>query len=110
MGTLLLIIAGFPCTNCSMAGPHEGWVGIQGDESFNFFATPASGRRSQDLRPDICVHLVVENVPMRDDHKVAILKAMGGLSDAHLLVINSKEWTACPRERYWFATFQPSHA
>ena len=79
---------------------------MQGRESVNFFSIPAGGKKAQDRREDIYVHLIVENVPMKDPHKIAILRALGDLTNAHCMTIDSKEWTACPRNRYWFATFE----
>ena len=105
-GTLLVLIAGFPCTDCTIAGNYEGWLGLQGDESVNFFFVGELKRYVMERRPDIYVHEILENVQsMRDPHKQVVLQAMGDIDERYVMLINSADWTACPRVRLWFASF-----
>ena len=72
----------------------------------HFFVMGELKRKALARRHDIYVHEIIENVhSMREPHRNAILAAMGGLTEDHLMVINSAEWTACPRVRLFYASF-----
>ena len=47
---------------------------------------------------------------MRQPHRDLVMACLGN-GPGCLMVINSNEWTECPRVRNWFATFRaPQHA
>ena len=73
-----------------------------------FYAVPTVAWALQMMRPDVLVHTVVENAAsMQQTHQTAILRAMGGLDpQLHLRAMNAGDWSAFPRNRYFFLTLE----
>ena len=79
-GALFLIGGGFPCKQMSGLSYWGGRIGLHGDDSVHFFAMTILRRVIAELRPDLVIHLLVENVDtMRPMFKDAISRAMGDL-------------------------------
>ena len=102
----MLIVAGSPCVQLTIAGASRGRQGLCGQDSVHFFVVPVVRWAILRVRPDLCVHVVVENAAsMLPLHRDAILEALGGLSArTHLLALDSQEWAHMPRHRFYFST------
>ena len=108
-GTLVVIISGWPCTDLTTLNTWGGWPGLQGPRSRLFFSILMAKVGVEERRPDVAVHALGENVAtMRRPHREVVIACLGGGQEC-LMVINSGEWTACPRIRNWFATFRIPH-
>ena len=59
---LFLIVGGPPCQQLSVRHAYKGWWGLHGPDSVHFFALPILAWFAQQLRPDLTVHVLVENV------------------------------------------------
>ena len=105
-GTLVVIISGWPCTDLTTLNTWGGWPGLQGPRSWLFFSILLAKTEVEARRPDVIVHAVGENVAtMRPQHLEVVIACFGGGREC-LMVIDSGEWTVCPRVRNWFATFR----
>ncbi len=63
---------------------------------------------AQRWRPDLVVHLVLENAgSMRPQHRQAIAQALG-IPGEWMVSLDSADWTACWRRRLYAATFPPA--
>jgi hypothetical protein len=100
---LLLIVAGSPCQQLTSAGTLGGSQGLRGQDSILFYAVPTIARLCQDIRPDISVHVLVENAgSTQQRHKHAMLDALGlphQPPGRHIMVKDSIDWTAMTRRR-----------
>ncbi len=109
-GALLLITAGSPCQQLTTAGVLGGRDGLLGDTSKLFWCAPWIAAMAQQWRPDLAVHLVVENaasaLPL---HRAAIREAMG-IPAEWVAVLDSAAWTVCRRRRLYAASFPAGEA
>ena len=102
-GALLLIGGGPPCQDLTRAGPGAGALGLTGSRSSNFYVFPALCRVIQKARPDIHLHVMVENAgSMRPEHRQAIQDSLG-LAGGSGPVINAGLWTSFTRSRTFFS-------
>ena len=101
-----MIVAGSPCQQLTFAGRHRGRQGICGPDSVLFFAVPTTAWQLQQIRPDLQVHVTLENASsMQQLRKDAIMRALGGFTPAgHLQKMDSTNWSAFPRRRHYFMT------
>ena len=101
-----MIVAGSPFQQLTYAGRHRGKQGLCGPDSVLFFAVPAAAWQLQQIRPDLQVHVTLENASgMQQLHRDAIMQALGGPTAAeHLQTMGSTNWSAFPRRRYCFVT------
>ena len=75
---LLVIIGGSPCQQLTRAGRHGGKEGLCGDDSWNFYVFPLILHAANQARPDVEVHVTVENAgSMMEKFKLAIIGALG---------------------------------
>ena len=73
LGSLLLVVAGSPCQQLTTMGRGGGELGLCGGDSCHFLAIPLLCHLLQCLRPDLLIHLVVENAgSMLARHREAI--------------------------------------
>ena len=81
-------------------------MGLCGPDSIHFFAVVAIRWAAQRLRPDIAVHVVLENAgSMRGLHRDAILEALGGLTvQGNVMALDTREWAHTPRRRLFIST------
>ncbi len=109
-GALLLITAGSPCPQLTTAGALGGRDGLLGATSKLFWCAPWIAAMAQHWRPDLTIHLIVENaasaLPL---HKTAIREALG-IPAEWVSVLDSADWTVCRRRRLYAATFPPGEA
>ena len=78
-GCIAIIVAGSPCQQLTFAGRYRGQQGLCGPDSVLFFAVPTVAWILQELRPDIIVHVVLENVAsMQHVHRATTMQALGG--------------------------------
>ena len=105
-GATLLVVAGSPCQQLTYGGRYRGAQGLCGPDSVNFFAVPSVAWAMSCWRPDVSVHVVLENAAsMRQEHRASILRALGGLDEGtNLRTIDSGQWAAFPRRRRFFLT------
>eukprot|EP00975_Prorocentrum_lima_P059307 12433742-Prorocentrum_lima.AAC.1 len=83
-------------------GMHNGAVGLCSRESRHFYAVPLVAHALQTARPDLWVHVLLENAgAMRDEHRDAILQALAlsGCSASHAMTADAIQWTSFPRRR-----------
>ena len=101
-----LLVAGSPCQNLTRAGLHAGEQGLCGPASVLYFSVPTVAWALQTMRPDVTVHVVVENAAsMLPVFRDAILETLGGLDcGGHLLTLDAGDWAAMPRRRHFFGT------
>ena len=99
-----LLVAGSPCQNLTRAGLHAGEQGLCGPASVLYFSVPTVAWALQTMRPDVTVHVVVENAAsMLPVFRDAILETLGGLDcGGHLLTLDAGDWAAMPRRRHFF--------
>ena len=75
---LALIMGGSPCQGVSPMGPGRGRAGLCGERSIHVFIFPVLAWALARARPDLLVHVVVENAgPIRQEHRVAMSEALG---------------------------------
>ena len=75
---LTLLIGGSPCQDVSPMGPGRGRMGLCGEGSIHFFVFPALAWAVARARPDLTVHVVVENAgSIRPEHLLAMSEALG---------------------------------
>ena len=109
-GTTVIIPAGSPCQQLTYGGRHAGRQGLCGPQSVHFFAVPVTAWMLQQCRPDLFVHVVLENAAsMTERHRGVILQALGGLTVSdHLRTLDSLQWCPFPRRRHFFSTMRDS--
>ena len=105
-GCCVIIVAGSPCQNLTFGGRHQGRQGLCGEASVLFFAVPTVAWALAEMRPDVTVHVILENAAsMTPLHRTAILRALGGLvENLHLRTLDAANWTAFPRRRLFLCT------
>ncbi len=107
-GTCVLIVAGPPCQDLTAASHASGARGLCGDRSCHFYATPLAAWCLQAIRPDLLVHVVVENVSsMKSTFKQEIARALNLPSASHVTTLDSHAWCPFPRKRLFFSTLPP---
>ena len=101
-----LLVAGSPCQNLTRAGLHAGEQGLCGPASVLYFSVPTVAWALQAMRPDVTVHVMVDNAAsMLPVFRDAILETLGGLDGGgHLLTLDAGDWAAMPRRRHFFGT------
>ena len=110
-GALVLLAAGSPCQDLSPAGRLGGRLGLLGPRSKHFWAVPLCAWYIRTLRPDLLVHVLLENVDsMRPEHRAVLLRALALDPQVHATVLDAKTWGPLPRRRLWAATFPPPSA
>ena len=125
-GAMLIIVGGPPCQHLTLAGRHGGRDGLCGDDLRNFYVFPLILHAARRARPDIDVHVTVENAgPMMEKIKVAIVRALGIFTrDAnagvgpHGLeldggcefapVIDARRFSPYAKKRNFFSTLPPA--
>ena len=104
-GCLLLIIAGTPCQDLTYAGPLKGLLGLCGPVSVLFYSVPVVAWIAQVTRPDVYVHVVLENAASSmARHQQGMREALGLPSTGHTRVISTEPWSHAPRERLFLST------
>ena len=58
VGCILLIIAGSPCQQLTVAGYLKGVLGLCGKDSYLFFSIPLVRWAVSIMRPDIVIHII----------------------------------------------------
>lgn len=103
---VVMIVAGSPCQKLTCAGRHRGKQGLCGPDSVLFFAVPTTAWQMQQIRPDLHIHVTLENASsMQQLHRDAIMQPLGGLTAAeHFQTMDSSNWSAFPRRRRYFLT------
>ena len=107
IGALLIIIAGFPCQDLTNMGTSEGILGILGSRSVLFFAIPLITHLIQELRPDLIIHLLLENTnTMLEIHRNAICDSLNVSTreDGGYIQSNAHAWMISLRSRLLFST------
>ena len=125
-GAMLIVVGGSPCQQLTLAGRHGGREGLCGSESWNFYVFPLVVHAIKTARPDVVVHVVVENAgsmaaKFRDAIAVALgIPGDGGPSDAHPAqqgehsrggfapVIDARRFSPFTRKRIFFSTLPPA--
>ena len=125
-GAMLVVAGGSPCQQLTLAGLHAGREGLCGSESWNFYVFPLVVHAIKIARPDVVVHVVVENAgSMVAKFKDAIAVALGipgdgGPPDAHPAqdgerskggfapVIDARRFSPFTRKRIFFSTLPPA--
>ena len=125
-GAMLLIVGGSPCQQLTLAGRHGGREGLCGDDSWNFYVFPLVLHAARRARPDINVHVSVENAgSMMDKFKAAIAKTLGiPVQGAHAgtppeggggsdrgdfaPVVDARQFSPYTRKRIFFSTLPPA--
>ena len=125
-GAMLIIIGESPCQQLILAGRHGGREGLCGDDSWNFYVFPLILHVARRARPDIDVHVTVENAgSMMAKFKVAIARAPGiSIRDASAgagpcgleldaggefaPVIDARRFSPYTRKRIFFSTPPPA--
>ena len=103
--TLLLVIAGSPCQQLTTIGPGRGELGICGEESSLVLTVPLIAGELQRRRPDIRVHVLLENAgSMLPIHREAIGEMLGVSAHNHAPVVDAAGWITFTRRRTLFAT------
>ena len=88
-GAMLLMAGGLPCQQLAAIGQHAGQLGLRGRDSVNFFIFPALAWMIQRRRPDLHIHVLVENAgTMVEVHTEGMARAG-----------NPSERRACARDR-----------
>ncbi len=105
-GCSVLVLAGSPCQQLTYSGRYRGRQGLCGAQSVHFFVVPAVAWMLRMIRPDVVVHIILENAAsMTDRHKGVIMRALGGLrAESNLRTLDSGRWSVFPRRRHYFAT------
>ena len=103
---MLLIIGGSPCQQITPMGASEGRLGVCGVDSNNFFVFPLVARAVTCLRPDLHVHVLVENSgSARTEHKHAMLESLG-LDAKQAITLDAGAWSAFRRPRMFMSSFE----
>ena len=104
---LVIVAAGSPCGQLTWAGAHQGQQGLCGPDSVLFFAVPTIAWALTQMRPDVRVHVVVENAgSMLRVHRDTISAALN-ITDDRAVSIDSAAWAHMPRKRLFFGTMAP---
>ena len=97
-GAMLVIVGGSPCQQLTLAGRHGGREGLCGDDSWNFYVFPLILHAARRARPDIDVHVTVENAgSMMEEFRVAIVRALG-ISTKDANAGHRAAWTGTRRQ------------
>ena len=108
-GALLLLVAGSPCQDLTVAGRYRGRRGIAGPQSVLFYAVPVVARAISEIRPDLIVHVLLENAGTTlRQHRHAMGRALGmdeATTDGHSVVVDAADWAHLPRRRLLLSTF-----
>ena len=76
--SLTVIAGGSPCQQLTVIGQNAGQLGLCGRGSVNYFVFPALAWTIQQRRPDLRIHVMVENAgTMVDIHKDGMARALG---------------------------------
>ena len=106
--TLLLMPSGSPCINLTGSGVSRGALGLCGEASSAFWGTPVACWATLRIRPDIYVHVLVENAGSTLEHyQKAFVRALGIPLDrfgSHLVFIDNAKFSACERKRLYVST------
>ena len=74
---LALLVGGSPCQDVSPMGPGRGQTGLCGERSIRFFVFPVLAWAITRARPDLTVHVVVENAgSIRQEPLAAMSEAL----------------------------------
>ena len=104
--TMMFIVGGSPCQQLTTIGVGGGHLGLAGRDSVHFFIFLALAWVIQRLRPDLLIHVVVENAgtPM-DIHRRCMRRSLGVDTGNRVdPVIAASKWTVFPRRRIFLAT------
>ena len=100
IGALLLLVGGSPCPQLTLGGKFRGQLGICGVDSVHFHVFPIVLFFIQLCRPDLLLHVVVENAgSLLDSFRRAMREALGLPCFSALRIVPA--WTALERNRYW---------
>ena len=87
-------------------GASEGKLGVCGVDSKNFFVFPLVARAVTCLRPDLHVHVLVENSgSARTEHKHAMLESLG-LDPKQAVILDAGAWSAFRRPRMFISSLE----
>ena len=125
-GAMLIIVGGSPCQQLTLAGRHGGREGLCGDDSWNFYVFPLVLHAARRARPDIDVHVTVENAgSMMEQFRTAIARALGILirdANAEALprgleidgegefapVVDARRFSPYTKKRIFFSALPPA--
>ena len=103
-GALLLVAGGPPCQDLTNAGSSGGALGLAGERSSHFYIFPGLCRVVQFARPDLNVHVMVENAgSLLPLHREAILTSLG-LTAGSGPIIDAGPWSHFSRARTFFSS------
>ena len=89
-------------------GPGGGMLGLCGERSVHFQVFPALAWALSRWRPDLCIHVVAENVAsMRPAHQRAMCASLGVRGADHAQAFDAAAWTSMPRRRTFLSTLAP---
>ena len=109
-GTLLLIVAGSPCQGLTAGGPLRGRAGVASAASCAITAVFAVWHVLRSLRPDLEMHVVLENAgSMRPEFRQWILDALG-IGPAAAPTTDAAAWSGFGRRRTFFSTLPAAAA
>ena len=107
---LLLIVAGSPCQGLTVGGPTRGRAGVASLASSPLVAVLATWHILHALRPDLEIHLLIENAgSMTEESRSWIVEAMN-ISPLQAPTTDAGLWTGFTRRRTFFSTLPPTSA
>ena len=102
IGAVLLVAGGSPCQQFCRTGTGKGAVGLCGQDSVHLYAIPAIVWVTRIARPDLQVHILVENSAEIDEpHRTAIRRMLGVAAGDHAVLEGAG---AFARRRSWLST------
>ena len=122
---MLVIVGGSPCQQLTLAGRRGGREGLCGNDLWNFYVFPLVLHAVKCARPDISVHVTVENAgSMMDKFRAAIARTLGiptevahagiqpsgggdGDQGEFAPVIDARRFSPYTRKRIFFSTLPP---
>ena len=104
LGALFLVAGGPPCQDLTKAGASGGAAGVAGARSSDVYAFPAICRVVQVARPDLTLHVMVENAgSILPPHRQVILSSLGLPSSAGP-IIDAGPWSHFTRSHTFFSS------
>ena len=102
----MLLVGGSPCQQLTTIGTGGGHIGLAGRDSVHFFVFPALARVIQLARPDLHVHVLVENAGSTlPRHRECMRRALGICGGERKdLMIDAGQWAAFPRKHIFLST------
>ena len=100
---------GPPCQDLTKAGASAGTLGLTGARSSDVYVFPGLRRVVQVARPDLEVHVLVDNAgSLLPPHRQAILTSLG-LTNGSGPVIDAGAWSHFARARTFFSSLPYDH-